>query len=110
MLAMGISISLINGKDELDRILENINLDEFELTDSLQEQLDGSSQEEPALDRLPLWIRTVHWGWHPEKGVMWNCAWELTLARGLLCLLPSINAHESNYMQRLLEGGVYSFN
>ena len=45
-LAMDISISLIDDDDELDRILQNTNLDKYELTDSSREQLDGLSQEE----------------------------------------------------------------
>ena len=36
-LAMDVSISMIDDDDELDTILENTNLDEFELNDSPRE-------------------------------------------------------------------------
>ena len=83
-LTMDISKPMIED-EELDRILENTILDEFELTDLPQELLDGSLQEEPAVRSLPPCIQTVCQGWHPEKGVIRNCAWELTIARDLLC-------------------------
>ena len=51
-LTMGVSIPMIDD-DELDTILQNTILDEFELIDLLQELLDGSSQEEPGIRSDP---------------------------------------------------------
>ena len=42
MLVMDISISRIDDNNELDRNLESMNLDGFELTDLPPEQLDGN--------------------------------------------------------------------
>ena len=41
--AMDVGMSMIDDDDELDRILENTNLDKFKLFHLLQEQLDGLS-------------------------------------------------------------------
>ena len=106
MLAMDISISMIND-DELDRILENTNLDEFELTDLPREQLDGSSQEELGIGLVPTMDTNSTPGLAPQK---WNNT-ELHLGvypcQGSSQSSRLINAHQSNYMWGLLEGGVY---
>ena len=84
-LAMDISLLMMD-YDEIDRLYENAILDDYELTDLPHEVLDGSSPEESSLGSASIMIQTVRWGWHPEKGVIRNCTWELTLARCLPCL------------------------
>ena len=54
--------------NELDSILENTVLDEFELTDLLQELLDGSLQEEPGVRSAPTMDTNSTSGMAPRKG------------------------------------------
>ena len=41
-----------------------------------------------ALEWILIWILVVRQGWHRLNGVQVNFVWELTLAKGLLCLSP----------------------
>ena len=68
MLAMDISISMIDDEDDLDRILQNTNLDEFEQTDRLQNQLDSLSKEEPSVRLAPTMDTNSTPGLAPRKG------------------------------------------
>ena len=70
MLAMDNSMARIDDDDELDRILETTNLDEFKLIESPLEQLDDESQENLGVGPAP----TIHvastLGLPPRNGSM----------------------------------------
>ena len=62
------SMSVIDDDDEPDRILENTNLDEFELIDSPREQLDDSSQENMGVGSAPTMDTDSTSGLAPRTG------------------------------------------
>ena len=78
-LAIDISMSMIDDHNELNRLLENTNMEEFELIGSPREQLNHSLQKNTGVRSASTMVRR---GWQPKTGVMRNCALELTLARG----------------------------
>ena len=57
----------MDDNDELDRILANTNLDEFELAESLRALLDGSSLEEPGIRSAPTMCTNSMPGLPPRK-------------------------------------------
>ena len=83
--------------DELNKILENTNLDEFELPviGSPREKLDVCCRRAWPLDQLPLPIQIVCRGWQPvtEVHVLWNCARESTLP-GVFSVFPLLNINK----------------
>ena len=65
---MDVSISMIVDSKELDKMLENTNLDEFKLNDSLREYLDGSLQENTGIGSVPNMDTDSTLGLAPTKG------------------------------------------
>ena len=59
---MDLSMLIIDNDHDLDRILESVNLDEYELISLAKEQL-TRHMSIWATEWLPLWIREVHQGY-----------------------------------------------
>ena len=74
---------------ELDVILEQTNLNKFKLADSL-EQHNVSEMLLLVVSAPIMDMNSTLGGWHLVKGVLGNCTWGLTCARGLLYLFSNL--------------------
>ena len=88
LIYMYYRLSIIDNDHKFDRILESMNLDEYECINLPMEQVDDSSQEHTYIRMAPTLDTESTSGLAPceGSGVQRYCFRELTLARGFHCL------------------------
>ena len=73
---------------ELNRIVQNTNLDKFKLIDLPLEQLVDLLQTNMDIGMAHTIDAKRCQGWHPERGVYWDCSRESILAKDLALSSP----------------------